>query len=63
MWVAAAWLLLSVLGALLLGKAIRMADRHDLRQDRPGETRSDKVIPGFSSLRRPRDGVPRQRRG
>jgi hypothetical protein len=39
-WLALVWLLLAVAGGLVVGRAIRIADRHEVcpdRQERSGE--------------------------
>jgi hypothetical protein len=61
-WLLLVWAVLAVLGALVLGRAIRMADRRDLGQDRPAEAGTDEIVPRHSTVRRPPGGVPRQRR-
>jgi hypothetical protein len=62
-WLLLVWAVLAVVGAVVLGRAIRMADRRDLGQDRPGEARSASPIartmsPVLGTLR----GIPRQQR-
>ena len=36
-WVLVAWVVLAVVAALVLGAAIRTADRHESADDEPGE--------------------------
>jgi hypothetical protein len=61
-WLLLSWAVLAVVCGVVLGRAIRMADRRDLGQDRPGEARSAEIARTRSPLISTLTGMPRQQR-
>jgi hypothetical protein len=61
-WLLLVWAVVAVVGAVVLGRAIRMADRRERGEARQGPAGSDEAVPGRPTLSRPLRGIPRQQR-